>query len=60
MTIYAEDLSQEAIYEEATMIVDEAMENNPTIPEEAREDLIREEVENINNRLEAQAEALRD
>lgn len=60
MTIYDEDQSQEAIYDEASQIVDEAMENNPTIPEEAREDLIKEEMENIINRLEAQAEALKD
>lgn len=60
MSIYDQDQSLEAIYEEAEAIVDEAMELNETIPEKARKQLIEEEVENIMARLEAQAEALRD
>ena len=60
MNIYSEDTTEEAIYDEAQQRVAKAMEANPTIPEEAREDLIKEEMEDITNHLEAQAEALKD
>lgn len=35
--------------------IDEVMQNNPTIPEEAREDLIKEEMEKMVEKLEVMA-----
>lgn len=50
----------EELYQKALEIVKRAMKLNPTIPDEAKQDLINEEIENLIQESEALAISLQD